>query len=92
MGTHSHSHDKTKITFDCSIEEKTYIKMLAAKANMTLGEFVLSYLRADFPSKIKKPNKTTLAAHKKAQEGKGTSYKTMNDFWEDMGVTHRAKP
>ena len=91
MGTQSHPHDKTKVTFDCSIEEKTYIKMLAAKANMTLGEFVLSYLRADFPSEKKKPNKTTLAAHKEALKGKGTSYETMDDFWADMGVIPRAK-
>lgn len=91
MSTQSHSHDKTKVTFDCTIEEKTYIKMLAAKANMTLGEFVLSYLRSDFPSKSKKPNKTTLDAHKEALAGKGTSYETMDDFWADMGVSPRAK-
>ena len=89
MGTQS--HDRTKVTFDCSVEEKTYIKMLAAKANMTLGEFVLSYLRTDFPSKKKKPNKTTLAAHKDALKGKGTRYENMDDFWEDMGVASRAK-
>ena len=92
MGARSYSNDKTKVTFDCSMEEKTYIKMLAAKANMTLGEFVLSYLRADFPSKTKKPNKTTILAHKEALDGKGTSYKSMDDFWDDMGVTPRAKP
>ena len=74
-----------------SVEEKTYIKMLAAKANMTLGEFMLSYLRADFPSKGKKLNKTTLATHKEALKRKGTSYETMDDFWADMGVTPRAK-
>lgn len=87
----SHSYDKTKVTFDCSVEEKIYIKMLAAKANMTLGEFVLSYLRADFPSKERKPNKTTLLAHKEAMEGRGTSHETMDDFWNDMGVTPFAK-
>lgn len=87
----SQAHAKTKVTFDCSLEEKTYIKMLAAKAHMTLGEFVLSYLRADFPSGKKKSNKTTLAAHKEALEGKGTAYETMDDFWADMGVKPRAK-
>ena len=92
MSSQSHSHSKTKITFDCSIEEKTYIKMLAAKANQTLGEFVLSYIRTDFPTnKKKKPNKKTLAAHKEALKGKGTSYKNMDDFWADMKVKPHAK-
>ncbi len=53
MDFQSHSHEKTKITFDCSIEEKTYIKMLAAKARMTLGELVLSNSKADFPTEKK---------------------------------------
>ncbi len=82
----SQSHEKTKVTFDCSVEEKTYIKMLAAKAHMTLGEFVLSYLRSDFPSGEKrKPNKETLSAMKETKEGKGTSYDSMDDFLERNG-------
>lgn len=89
---HHNSQNKTKITFDCSMEEKTYIKMLAAKSHQTLGEFVLSYLRVDFPSKNKKVNKKTLAAHKEALKGKGSSYDTMDDFWADMKVNRRAKP
>ncbi len=91
MGSHAHSQEKTKVTFDCSLEEKTYIKMLAAKAHMTLGEFILSYLRADFPSRKQKSNKATLAAHKEALDGKGTAYETMDEFWADMGVKPRAK-
>jgi hypothetical protein len=92
MGTQSHCHEKTKVTFDCSIEEKTYIKMLAAKAHMTLGEFVLSYLRNDFPKeRKKKPNKETLAAMKESKEGKGTVYNSMDDFWNEMGVKPSAK-
>lgn len=87
MSSQSHAHqEKTKVTFECSMEEKPYIKMLAAKAHMTLGEFVLSYLRADFPSKRKKPNKKTLEAMKELKEGGGTVYESMADFWEDMGV------
>jgi len=85
------SQDRTKVTFNCSVEEKNYIKMLAAKNNMTLGEFVLFFLRPAFPAKKKKPNKKTLAAHKDALEGKGTSYESIDDFWEDMGVSPRAK-
>lgn len=85
MATQPHPHGKTKVTFDCSAEEKTYIKMLAAKAHMTLGEFVLSYLRVDFPTK-KERNKETLKAMREAKEGKGTVYESMDDFWKEMGV------
>jgi len=92
MDARSHSHKKTKVTFECTPEEKTYIKMLAAKSNQTLGEFVLSYIREDFPSKGKVPNQTTMQAHKDALNGKGTSYHSMDDFWEEMGVTPSAEP
>lgn len=92
MGAQSHSHEKTKVTFDCSVEEKTYIKMLAAKAHMTLGEFVLSYLRADFPKgKKRKPNNATLKAMKETRAGKGTVYESMSDFWREIGVEPSAK-
>ena len=86
MGAHPQSHHhKTKVTFECSLEEKTYIKMLAAKAHMTLGEFVLSYLRADFPSKKKKPNKKTLDAINELESGGGTHYASLEDFWDRYG-------
>lgn len=40
---------------------------------MALGEFVLSYLRHDFPKKEKtKSNKKTLKAMKETREGKGS--------------------
>ena len=88
----SHSHERTKVTFDCSVEEKTYIKMLAAKAHMTLGELMLAYLRSDFPhEKKRKPNKKTIEAMRETREGKGTVYKSMDDFWKEMGVKPRAK-
>jgi len=99
MGTDSQTHrEKTKVTFECSVEEKTYIKMLAVKAHMTLGEFVLSYLKADFPSQKKrttkdkkaKSNKETVKAMKELREGGGTVYESIDDFWTDMGVKPRA--
>ena len=59
---------------------------------MTLGEFVLSYLRIDFPNeKKKRPNKETLEAMKETREGKGTVYESMDAFWEEMGVKPSAK-
>lgn len=80
--------DKVKMTFECTPDERAYIKMLAAKARMNLSEFLLSYVRTDFPHR--KPNKKTLAAHKDALEGKGTASESMEDFWKQMGVTPSA--
>lgn len=88
MRTQSHSYDeKVKVTIECTPDERAYIKMLAAKAHLNLSEFILSYLRSDFP---RKPNKDTLKAHEEALRGEGTDCKNLDDFWEQMGVTPRA--
>lgn len=84
MNTHSHSHqDKVKVTIECTADERAYIKMLAARAHLNLSEFVLSYIRTDFP---KKPNKETLQAHQEALSGGGVECENLDDFWEQMGV------
>lgn len=57
--------------------------MLAAKSHMNLSDFLLSYVRTDFP---KKPNKQTLAAMKELDEGRGTRATSIDDFWEQMGI------
>ena len=82
------THYKVKVTFDCTEDERAYIKMLAAKAHMNLSEFLLSYLRPIFPKR--KPNKETLAAHKEIMEGGGTVYENLDEFWKDMGMQPRA--
>lgn len=84
----AHTDDeKVKVTIECTPDERAYIKMLAAKAHLNLSEFILSYLRSDFP---RKPNKETLAAHEEALRGEGTEYENLDDFWEQMGVNQRA--
>lgn len=40
-------HDKVKLTVECSMDERVYIKSLAAKKHMTISEFMLSYVRKD---------------------------------------------
>lgn len=85
MGAHSqHRHDRAKVTIDCTVDERAYIKMLAAKAHMNLSEFILSYLRKDFPEKT--PNKETLEAMKECEEGCGIKCESIEDFWEKMGM------
>ncbi len=90
---------KSRLTIECTLEEKTYIKMLATRAHMTISEFVLTYVRPDLPvketkktGKTKKPNKETLKAMQDVEEGKGViSCDSLDDFWKQMGVTPRAK-
>lgn len=89
MSTHQ---EKSRLTIECTLEEKTFIKMLATKAHMTISEFMLTYVRPDLPLQKKgKPNKETLVAMKEAKEGKGTTYNSMDDFWKEMGVKPSAK-
>lgn len=90
MGAHLHArHEKVKMTIECTLDERAYIKMLAAKAHLNLSDLILSYLRKDFPSR--KPNKKTLAAMKELDKGGGIEYTSMDDFWADMGVKPSAK-
>lgn len=84
--------EKVRVVIDCSIEERAYIKMLAARKHMTISEYFLSMAKEELANKPKTPNKTTLAAHQEALDGKGTTYDSMDDFWVDMGVERRAKP
>lgn len=89
MSSQSHRHPgKAKVTIDCTVDERAYIKMLAARAHMNLSEFVLSYLRKDFPQE--KPNKKTLDAMRESKEGKGIKCDSIEDFWEKMGMTKGA--
>jgi hypothetical protein len=83
MGTHSHA-DRAKITIDCTHDERLYIKMLAGRAHMNLSEFILSYLRKDFPEKT--PNKKTREAMRECEEGRGIKCDSIQDFWEKMGM------
>jgi len=86
MGAHSQARhqDRAKVTIDCTIDERAYIKMLAARAHMNLSEFILSYLRKDFPQE--KPNKETMQAIKDTREGRTTRCESLEDFWDKMGV------
>lgn len=87
MGAHSHAHhcNRAKVTIDCSVDERAYIKMLAAKAHMNLSEFILSYLRKDFPG-FQTPNKETVESMKELDEGRGIHCSSIEDFWEKMGM------
>lgn len=85
MGAHSQAHhEKVKMTIECTLNERMYIKMLAAKSHKNLSEFLLSYVREDFPQD--KPNKETMQAIQDTKDGKTTRCESLEDFWDKMGV------
>lgn len=82
-----HHPDKVRLTVECSLEERTYIKILAAKKHMTISELLLGPVRDLLPAKkTNKPNAETIEALKESREKKLKSYKTLEDFWNAMGV------
>ena len=91
MSTHSQPRHqgKVKVTFECTADERAYIKMLAAKAHLTLNEFLVSSLRAYFPKRTT-PNEETIEAIREVNEGRGTRCKSLEDFWEQMGMNPHA--
>jgi hypothetical protein len=86
----AHHHERVRVVIDCSVEERAFIKMLAAQKHLTISEYFLSMAKKELENKSKIPNDVTLAAHQEALDGGGTAYDSMDDFWADMGVK-RAK-
>lgn len=92
MSTHPHSRDqKVRLTVECSFDERTYIKMLAAKKHVTISELLLAPLRNIFPSEeTHKPNAETVEALKESREKILVSYENIDDFWKAMGIDPNA--
>jgi alpha-mannosidase len=85
MATQQH-HNKVRVVIECSLDERAYIKMLAARKHMTISEYFLSMAKEEMSRKPKKPNKETLAAMKELDEGGGHSFESLEDFWTQMGI------
>ncbi len=90
-------HDKVRLTIECSLDEKTYIKMLAAKKHTTISEYLLSFARKEMPKNHDhqchhhhKPNETTQKALRESRAGKGEVFASLDDFWKAMGMTPNA--
>jgi hypothetical protein len=92
MSSHAHSDDhKVRLTVECSFDERTYIKMLAAKKHVTISELLLEPLRSILPTKeTHAPNAETIEALKESREKKLVSYETVDDFWKAMGIDPNA--
>jgi hypothetical protein len=88
MATHQ---EKVRVTVECSPEERTYIKMLAAKNHMTISEYLLSFARHEMPSHENVPNAVTRKAMKDADEKRNLeSFDNIDDFWKAMGIDPHA--
>lgn len=85
-----HQSDKVRVVIECTLDERAYIKMLAARKHMTISEYFLSMAKEEMPKKSKIPNKETLAAMKELDEGGGHSFDSIEDFWEQMGIDPNA--
>lgn len=83
MGLES-NNQKVKVTFECSLDDRAYIKMLAANEHVTISEYMLSRVRPEFPNK--KPNAETLQAMEDSRNGKTVKCKSLEDFWKKLGV------
>ncbi|MGZ3633582.1 MAG: hypothetical protein ACXU9U_04890 [Parachlamydiaceae bacterium] len=92
MSSHKYSHDhKVRLTVECSFDERTYIKMLAAKKHVTISELLLAPLRSSLPPDMThEPNAETIEALKESREKKLVSYETVDDFWKAMGIDPNA--
>ena len=86
----SHHGNKVRVVIECSLDERAYIKMLAAGKHMTISEYFLSKAREEMISKKKIPNKETLAAMKEVDEGGGHSFESLEDFWKQMEIDPNA--
>lgn len=92
MSSHQRSRDhKVRLTVECSFDERTYIKMLAAKKHVTISELLLAPLRSVLPpGEAHEPNAETIKALKESREKKLVSYETIEDFWKAMGIDPNA--
>jgi hypothetical protein len=89
----TYHNNKVKLTVECSLDERVYIKSLAAKKHMTISEFMLSYVRKEMPThrRNQEPNEETKQAMRDVDEEKDLGYaKTVEEFWSEMGIDPNA--
>jgi hypothetical protein len=78
---------KVRLNIACTHDERTYIKLLAAKNKMTISELILTHFRSSFPKKILNiPNDKTIKALQESRKKKLKSYQSRYDFWNAMKI------
>ncbi|HSX04433.1 MAG TPA: hypothetical protein VLG76_06870 [Rhabdochlamydiaceae bacterium] len=81
-------HKKARLSIDCTTEERRYIKMLAAKEDKTISEYLIGLARPNMPycNRSHIPNKKTLRSLKETKKGAGLEqYESLAKFWESFG-------
>jgi hypothetical protein len=86
----SHHRDKVRVVIECSLDERAYIKMLAARKHMTISEYFLSKAKEEMVNKTMIPNQETLKAMKELDEGGGHFFESNEDFWKQIGIDPNA--
>lgn len=85
-----HTHPKkARLSVDCTIAERRYIKMLAAREDKTISEYLLGLARAQMPqcTLSHEPNAKTKESIEETERGNGIErFESMDDFWKSMDV------
>lgn len=82
---------ESRITIDCSSEQKKKIKLLAAAREMSITDFMLELVEEKYTwcpiglSHI--PNAETIASIEASKKGEGIkSFNSMDDLFKDLGI------
>jgi hypothetical protein len=79
---------KARLSIDCTIDERRYIKMLAAREDKTISEYLVGLARKKMPHCTKNhiPNKKTSSSIEASERGEGIEkVESLDDFWKSIG-------
>ncbi|MBS0654777.1 MAG: hypothetical protein JSR46_03285 [Verrucomicrobia bacterium] len=83
-----HHSKKVRLSVDCSAEERRYIKMLAAREDKTISEYLMGLAREQMPmcTLNHTPNAETIRSIEESEQGIGIErFESLDDFWKSMG-------
>ncbi len=82
---------ETRLTIDCSAEQKKKIKMLAASREMSITDFMLELVEEKYtwcPLGLRHiPNIETISSIEASERGEGVkSFNSMDELFKDLGI------
>ncbi|MCB1118491.1 MAG: hypothetical protein KDK65_00870, partial [Chlamydiia bacterium] len=80
---------KARLSVDCTPEERKVIKMMAAREEKTISEFILSLVHEKFSHCIwdHHPNEETIKSIEMSEKGKGVStFDNPDDLFKSLGI------
>ncbi len=86
-----HRARETRLTIDCSLDQKRKIKMLAASMDMSITDFMLALVEdryANCPFGLNHiPNAETIASIEASERGNGLhTYDSPDDMFKSLGL------